>query len=310
VIRFRYRDKGSAVHRVNPLSKLAWGGSILVLALLFDNPLYISLLLLSTLPLVAAGRVWKEWASLMKLSLYLCVLIVVINAMVSYEGSHVLYQFPFKLPLMGTPRITFEAIIFGIGNALRLLAIMSAFAVLTLTIHPDDLMLAMIKLKLPYKSVLVTSLATRFVPTLVDDVERITDVQRSRGLELNKGGLRRKVKGAMSIMIPLLSNSLERTVQVAEAMESRAFGSRRKRTSYRRTGLSALDIVLLAMCLFSLAIGISMSLAGQGAYDYYPTLQGLGMPAFEVTMLFVLVILLLTFSPLAYLRRRVHLDQG
>jgi len=47
--------------------------------------------------------------------------------------------------------------------------------VLTLTIHPDDLMLAMIKLKLPYKSVLVTSLATRFVPTLVDDVERITD---------------------------------------------------------------------------------------------------------------------------------------
>ena len=91
-----------------------------------------------------SGKVWREWASLMKLSLYLALLIIVINALVSYEGSHVLYQFSFKLPLLGTPRITFEAIIFGIGNALRLLAIMSAFAVLTLTIHPDDLMLAMV----------------------------------------------------------------------------------------------------------------------------------------------------------------------
>lgn len=308
MISFRYRDKGSAVHQVNPFSKLAWGGSILVLALLFDNPLYLLLLLLSTLPLVMAGKVWREWASLMKLSLYLALLIIVINALVSYEGSHVLYQFSFKLPLLGTPRITFEAIVFGMGNALRLLAIMSAFAVLTLTIHPDDLMLAMIKLKLPYKSVLVTSLATRFVPTLIDDVERITDVQRSRGLELNKGGLRKRIKGAMSIIIPLLSNSLDRTVQVAEAMESRAFGSRPKRTSYRDIGLNALDVALLALCLFSLAMGISMSLIGQGAYDYYPTLQGLGMHAFEGTMLFVLVILLFMFSPLAYLRRSVYLD--
>ena len=130
MISFRYRDKGSAVHQVNPFSKLAWGVSILVLALLFDNPLYLLLLLLSTLPLVMAGKVWREWASLMKLSLYLALLIIVINALVSYEGSHVLYQFSFKLPLLGTPRITFEAIIFGIGNALRLLAIMSAFAVI------------------------------------------------------------------------------------------------------------------------------------------------------------------------------------
>ena len=214
MISFRYRDKGSAVHQVNPFSKLAWGGSILVLALFFDNPLYLLLLLLSTLPLVMAGKVWREWASLMKLSLYLALLIIVINALVSYEGSHVLYQFSFKLPLLGTPRITFEAIVFGMGNALRLLAIMSAFAVLTLTIHPDDLMLAMIKLRLPYKSVLVTSLATRFVPTLIDDVERITDVQRSRGLELNKGGLRKRIKGAMSIIIPLLAYSAKDSIMV------------------------------------------------------------------------------------------------
>ena len=225
MISFRYQDKGSVIHKLNPFCKLLWIGNILVFALIFDNPLYILLLFLSTLPLIIAARVHKEWVSLMKFTLYLCVAIIVINVLLSYHGTHVLLEAPFRLPVMGTPIITLEAIFFGVAMCLRLLAIISAFTILTFTIHPDDLMLSMIKMKLPYKSVLVTSLSTRFIPTLIDDVECISDVQRSRGLELDKGNLLQKIKSRMSIIIPLLSNSLDRTVQVSEAMESRAFGS-------------------------------------------------------------------------------------
>ena len=308
MISFRYREKGTVIHKLNPFCKLVWIGGILLLALLFDNPLYLLLLFLSTLPLVIAAKVWKEWASLMKFSLYLCLLIIVINALVSNQGSHVLCQFPFHIPVVGSLKITLEAILCGIGNSVRLLAIISAFAMLTFTIHPDDLLLAMIKMRLPYKSVLVTSLATRFVPTLVDDIGTITDVQRSRGLELDKGRLPQRIRGGMAIIVPLLSNSLDRTVQVAEAMESRAFGSGTKRTFYKEISMSPIDVATLLFVSLPCAFGIFMRLSGYGDYQYYPTLEGMNLGGLEWSMLSLLMLLLTAVVLLAFVKRRVDLD--
>ena len=308
MISFRYKEKGTAIHKLNAFCKLAWVVSILVLSLIFNNPIYLLLLFLSTLPMIIAARVWREWVSLMKFALYLCLAIVIINALVSYHGSHLLWQAPFRIPLIGAPVITLEAIFFGVGMSLRLLAIISAFTILTFTIHPDDIMLAMIKMKLPYKSVLVTSLSTRFVPTLIDDVERISDVQRSRGLELDKGKLAQRIKSRMAIIIPLLSNSLDRTIQVAEAMESRAFGSGEKRTFYKEIRLSKLDIPTLISGFLPVVSGIFMRWWGQGDYQYYPTLGKISLDGFECSMLALLVFLLCMIVPLALLKKRIELD--
>ncbi|GAH87605.1 unnamed protein product, partial [marine sediment metagenome] len=92
MISFRYKEKGTAIHKLNAFCKLAWVVSILVLSLIFNNPLYLLLLFLSTLPIIIAARVWREWASIMKFALYLCLAIVIINALVSYHGSHLLWQ--------------------------------------------------------------------------------------------------------------------------------------------------------------------------------------------------------------------------
>jgi len=308
VINFRYREKRTPIHRLNPLCKLLWGGGILVLALILDHPLFLLLLFISTLAPVATAKVGKEWASFIKLALYLCIAIIVINALLNYNGAHVLYQASFSIPVMGIPTITLEAIVYGLAMCLRLLAIISAFAVITLTVHPDDIMLAMIKLKLPYKSVLVTSLSTRFMPTLIDDAERITDVQRSRGLELNRGGPFKRVKNRIHIVMPLLSNSLDRTVQVAEAMESRAFGSGGKRTYYRDIKLDTMDIVSLVLALSPLAFGIFVSLSGYAAYRYYPALDALNLGIGAWSAMAVLTLLSASLVPLAYIKRRFDLD--
>ena len=308
MISFRYKEKGTAIHKLNAFCKLAWVVSILVLSLIFNNPIYLLLLFLSTLPIIIAARVWREWASLMKFALYLCLAIIIVNALVSSHGSHLLWQAPFRIPLIGAPVITLEAIFFGVGMSLRLLAIISAFTILTFTIHPDDIMLAMIKMKLPYKSVLVTSLSTRFVPTLIDDVERISDVQRSRGLELDRGKLTQRIKSRMAIIIPLLSNSLDRTVQVAEAMESRAFGSGEKRTFYKEIKLSRLDVPALISGFLPVVLGMFMRWWGQGDYQYYPTLEKISLDGFECSMLALLVFLLCLMVSLALLKKRIELD--
>jgi len=308
MLSLRYEDKKTPIHKLNPFCKLSWLASIFILALIFNNPLYLLLLFLSTLPLRIAARVWKEWAYLMKFALYLCLAIIAINALVSPHGSHLLWEAPFGIPLIGAPVITLEAIFFGVGMSLRLLTIISAFAILTFTIHPDDIMLAMIKMKLPYKSVLVTSLSTRFIPTLIDDAERIGDVQRSRGLELDRGRLRQRIKNRMAITIPLLSNCLDRTVQVAEAMESRAFGSGEKRTYYKEIKLSKLDIPILISGILPLVLGILMRWWGQGDYQYYPTMGKISLGGFEYSMLALLMLLLCMMIFSALLKNRIELD--
>jgi energy-coupling factor transport system permease protein len=308
VIGFKYRDKGTIVHRLNPFCVLAWVLSLFVLALIVDNPAYLALLLLSTLPVVAAGKLWRQWASFMKLALLLSVAIIVINALVSYHGSHVLVEAPFKIPVMGTPAITLEAIFYGAMMAVRLLTIVSAFAILTWTVHPDDMMLSMIKLRLPYKSVLVTSLSTRFVPTLIGDAERISDVQRSRGIELDRGNLIQRIKRRMAVVIPLLSNSLDRTVQVAEAMEARAFGSGTKRTFFRDIRISRTDFVTLVAALAPCALGIYFVARGHGDFQYYPVIGELNLCGLDWAIMAVLALLLASPVLLAFLKRRIELD--
>jgi energy-coupling factor transport system permease protein len=308
VISFRYRDKETAIHKLNPFCKLGWVTSIFVLALIVNNPVYLLLMFLATLPLVMAARVWREWASVMKFAFYLCLAIIVINALVSSHGAHVLWQAPFQIPLIGTPVLTVEAVFFGAGMSLRLLAIISAFAMLTFTTHPDDIMLSMIKMKLPYKSVLVTSLTTRFIPTLIDDVERISDVQRSRGLELDRGNLFQRIKSRMTIIIPLLSNSLDRTVQVAEAMESRAFGHGERRTFYHEIKLGKFDAWILIASILPLVIGVLMRWLGWGDYQYYPTLGRIGLGGFEGSILALLVLSLCIMVPMAAIKKRTELD--
>jgi len=304
----RYQDKNTAIHRLNPVVKLAWGGGVVVLSLTFDHLLFIMVLLVAVVILLKSANVWREWTSVLKLSLWLGASIIVINALVSFHGAHVLIVAPFTLPVLGRPVITLEAIAFGAVMAVKLLVIISSFAFINLTVHPDDIMLVLIKMKLPYKSVLVTSLSTRFIPCLIEDVQRINDAYRTRGVLLDTGNWFRRLNNRAGIIIPLLSNSLDRAVQVAEAMEARAFGTGQKRTFYKDIKFSPMDCIILAFALLPLGAGIMMRIFNYGGYEYYPSLQVIDFSGFISLLLGTLTILLLAILPLAVLQRRVELD--
>jgi energy-coupling factor transport system permease protein len=304
VNQLQYCEKNTIIHKLNPFCKLGWACSLVLLVLIFDNPVYITALFMVTILLIFAAGVQRKWFSLMKIAFYLCVAIIVVNILVNNNGTHVLLRAPFTLPVIGTPLVSLEAICFAATMSLRLLTIMSAFAIITFTIHPDDLLLSMIKAKLPYKSVLVTSLSTRFIPTLFNDIQCISDVQRSRGLELDKGNLTQKVSNRMAIIVPLLSNSLDRVVQVAEAMEARAFGSTGKRTYYKEIHFSKTDVYVLLVIVLTTGFGIFIGISGYGDYQYYPSLAPLDMSYREILFISILTVLFLSIIPIACLNRR------
>jgi energy-coupling factor transport system permease protein len=301
-----YRDKDSLIHALSPLVKLAWGGGLVVLSLIFSHPIYILILFLSVIPLVKLAGVGREWASTLKLALWLGLSIIVINALFSYHGDHVLLAAPFRLPAVGQPIITLEAIAYGAVMALKLAVIISVFSLINLTVHPDDIMAVLLKMRLPYKSVLVTSLSTRFVPCLVEDIGRISDGYRTRGVQLDAGGWFKRVKNRAKITTALLANSLDRSVQVAEAMEARAFGNGQNRVFYKEINISKIDAMTLVVGLLPLAAGIAMRVMGFGDYQYYPSLSAIGSGGWVMPV--IILLLLAAIVPLAWLKRRIELD--
>ena len=308
MLHFQYRDKASPIHRLSPFCTLAWVTTISVLALIYDHPFYLAVFFLTTLPVVFAAGVRREWSAMMRYTLSLCFLLAAFNVLFNQQGAHVLWQAPFIIPVIGTPGLTLEALIFSAAMSLRLLAIISAFVVLTLTIHPDGLMPVLTRLKFPYRVVLVASLSLRFIPTLLDDLSRLTDVQRSRGVNMDRGNLIQRIRNRSAVILPLLSNSLERAVQLAEAMEARAFGSGAKRSYFRAVRTDNFDRLMLLPVLAALFLGVSARLTGAGSFQYFPSVGNFDIGIFNVAVAALLVFLLSAVVPLSVLKMGRKLD--
>ncbi|RLG22856.1 hypothetical protein DRN72_00690 [Methanosarcinales archaeon] len=268
-----YKEANTPIHRMNAMPKIIWAITILILSLIFDNPVVLILLFVATIPPAVFGKIIKEWSFFVKFGLFFIPVIVLLNIAFNHNGEHILYSLGYDLPFFGSPVITLEALFYGIMMGVRLLVILSAFAIITVSVHPDDILMLMLKMKVPYKSVLIVSLSSRFIPTLLSDVETITDVQRTRGLELDRGSIIKRIKNRFPVLVPLLANSLERSVEIAEAMEARAFGENKKRTFYKELKLSNADKLVSVFIFSTLLVGIIARFLGYGIYEYYPVLS-------------------------------------
>jgi len=155
---------------------------------------------------------------------------------------------------------------------------------------------------------MVTSLSTRFVPTLIADVERITDAQRARGIEFNKGLLYGRIKRSVSILIPLLSNSLDRAYQISEAMEARGFGSGNKRTYYRDIPITCFDLITVILGLLPLVAAICLVVYGDTGYEFYPRLSEMILSASQWAMLCMIIVFTSALALISLFKRNTDID--
>ena len=84
---------------------------------------------------------------------------------------------------------------------------------------------------MPYEFAFAFTTAVRFVPVLAEEAQTIMDAQKARGLELEKGGLLKRIRNYVPVLIPLIVSAIRRSLELAEAMESRAWGATKKRTN-------------------------------------------------------------------------------
>jgi energy-coupling factor transport system permease protein len=140
--------------------------------------------------------------------------VVVVTPFVEQIGTHVLWSGP-TLPVLGQLDVTSEELRNGLFQGLRLTAVALAFSAYALLLDHDRLVQSA---GFARRSVLAVALATRLVPTLERDAAGLVEALRGRGVTVSG------VRGHARLLAPLLGGSLERALNLAEAMEARGYG--------------------------------------------------------------------------------------
>jgi len=281
-----YQEKGLFLQSLHPLAALSYLGVLLLLALIFSNPLYLLGMLLVTGLAIWAADGLAAWESYIKIAFYMVILVMIINPILAHSGQTVLWQGP-RIPLLGRPAVTLESVSFAAAMSIRLLDIISIFCLYNLIVHPDKALNFFSRFA--GKAVLVISLAVRLFPVMAGEMENIRGMQQMRGVDFSKGSLRERFIKHSRLIGILLVKSLEDSLETAESMHARAFGSGR-RTYYSRNLWRPRDVIVLSCSMCAAAAGIWGVLHGFGGYSFYPALGCLINGAGTAAVLIIVLI--------------------
>lgn len=290
-----YRRKDNMIHNLHPVSMPVMALTLMIIALVSDNPFSLLSLIAATAVLALAAGVFREWVSWWKICAVVAVATMIINPLLSREGTTVIWRGP-HIPVLGGMKITAEALAYGVGMGLRLAAVIWVFALLTLAVDPDRV-LGMMRGR-GSRSALLSALTLRLVPTTIRDAQGVLDAQRSRGLALDDGSKWAVLKSRLPLVRKTLSVSLERGIGIAEAMESRAYGTGR-RTRYADWEISAGDVMTISAAVVMLATCVAGLASGRMSFVYYPSLSS-EFGAWTALFVFAPVVVALLLATLSW----------
>ncbi|MBR2615262.1 MAG: energy-coupling factor transporter transmembrane protein EcfT [Clostridia bacterium] len=253
----QYFPGNSILHRLDPRLKILLMLSFVILVFFATNLLSFSyLLLLVVLMNALSGISFKAVLKGLKPVLFISVFTAVINLFWT-TGETPLVSFAFI-------RIYPEGIWRAVFMIVRIVALVAGTTLLlTYTTSPMDLTDALESLLSPLKKIrvpvhefaMMMSLALRFVPTLIEETEKIINAQKARGADFETGSLIQRAKALFPILIPLFISAFSRATDLAIAMECRCYTGGEGRTRLRVMRLCPRDLAVFAI-FFLLFIAI------------------------------------------------------
>ena len=241
----QYFNASSVIHRLDPRTKLV----LLIVSIVFlfvtknmfglalFGAFILAIMILSTVPI-------KMFLKNIKAILPIVIFTALLNLFYGTEGD-VLYQV-WKLT------ITTGSVYKATYMALRIVLLILLSSVLTYTTTPNDLTDAIEKLLSPLKFIglksavhtlaMMMTIALRFIPTLVEETQKIMNAQKARGADLENGKITERIRALIPILIPLLISSVRRAYELAEAMECRCYNGGEGRQRMKQLRYSRLDV--------------------------------------------------------------------
>lgn len=261
----QYFPAKSPLHRMDPRAKLLLLIFYIVFIFIAGNPFSLGLMALFVAAVMLLSRVpLKIYLKNIKSIWVIILLTALLNALYVDEGTVLCKFWIFQITSGGVERAVFMAV--------RIILLILTSAMLTYTTTPTALTDAIERLLSPLKFVglgtavhtmaMMMTIALRFIPTLIEETEKIMNAQKARGADLESGGLMKRLKALLPILIPLLVSSFRRAYELAEAMECRCYNGgkgRRRMTQLRFGGVDLLcAAVSIAVCTGVVLLNIFM----------------------------------------------------
>ncbi|MDE6155087.1 MAG: energy-coupling factor transporter transmembrane protein EcfT, partial [Eubacterium sp.] len=166
------------------------------------------------------------------------------------------------LAQLGRLKITADGIETAVFMAVRIITLVVISSLLTYTTSPTELTDALERLLKPltyikidvHSLAMTMTIALRFIPTLVEEIEKIMAAQKSRGADMESGNLIHRAKALIPVLIPLFISSFRRASELAYAMECRCYRGGEGRTKMKVMKLSARDFISLAVIIIFIAV--------------------------------------------------------
>lgn len=244
----QYIPGHSVLHRMDPRAKLVWTGLFMVIVFLMETwPEYLLLSGWTLFLLLISGVPPKQSLKGLKPLLVLLAFTTVLN----------LFLIPGRVLVpLGPLTITHEGLQMGVRIFFRLCMLVIVASLMTLTTTPmaltdglERLMSPLKRLKVPVHEIsMMMSIALRFIPTLLEETERIMKAQASRGAEFDTGNLFKRVRSFVPVLVPLFVSAFKRADELAEAMESRGYRGGEGRTRLKVLRFTAVDLKAAVVC--------------------------------------------------------------
>ncbi|AWE09056.1 cobalt ABC transporter permease [Lysinibacillus sp. 2017] len=255
----RFIPGNSFVHKLDPRSKLLFVFTFIVIVFLANNITTYAVLLVFTLLIIMLSRIRLYFLiNGLKPVIFLMAFTLILHLLMTKEGAVLLD--------LGFMKIYEEGLRQGIFISVRFLVLVFMTSILTLTTSSisitdglETLLNPFKKLKLPvHELALMMSIALRFIPTLMDETDKIMKAQMARGSDLSAGPLKDRLKAVVPLLVPLFISAFKRAEDLATAMEVRGYRGGEGRTRYRQLNwtmkdtLSLFILVLIAGVLWML----------------------------------------------------------
>lgn len=247
----------SVIHRLDPRFKIIL--TILFIVMLFSGSTFMCLGVgaVFTVMIILLTRIpVKMYVKSIKPLFIFLVITSLLNLFLVSTGD-VLWKWKFL-------KITDEGVHLSIFMVVRIVLLIAGTSVLTYTTSPitltdavERLLSPLKKLKLPvHELAMMMSIALRFIPTLIEETDKIMAAQKARGAEIDSGSLMTRARNLISILVPLFISAFRRADELATAMECRCYNGGKGRTRLRQLKTAPRDYIALAVTLIFLAAAI------------------------------------------------------
>ena len=187
---------------------------------------------------------------------------VVLNLFFTRQGETVLS--------LGIIKITDYGIMLSVKMAVRLIMLIIASSVMTLTTSPIELTVGMEYLMSPFKKIgvpaheisMMMSIALRFIPTLIEELDKIKKAQMARGAKFDTGKLTERAKSLLPLLVPLFVSAFRRADELAMAMEARCYRGDINRTRMNEPHLNKNDYISMVLFLCFVFVSVLLRLRG------------------------------------------------